>query len=61
MEERISSRVGSPHEPEVVGVDAAAVAVVPQAELAVEIAAVGGVHIQVVPILIGDRKSFFPC
>ena len=50
---------GLPHEPEVVGVDAAAVAVVPQAELAVEIAAVGGVHIQVVPMLIGDRKSFF--
>ena len=43
------------------GVDAAAgTLVVPQAERAIEVAPVGGVHIQVVPVFIGDGKALFP-
>ena len=50
---------GLPLQPQIVGVDAAAAAVVPEAEFTVEVAAVGDVDIQVFPILIGDGKSFF--
>ena len=49
-----------PLEPEVMGIDAAAGAlVVPQAKFAVEIAAVGGIDIQVVPVFIRNGKAFF--
>ena len=41
------------------GVDAAAAAVVPETEFTVEVAAVGGVDIQVFPVLVGDGKAFF--
>jgi hypothetical protein len=41
------------------GIDAAAGVIVPQAELAVEIAAVGGVYKEIVPVCIGNGKTFF--
>ncbi|MPM35101.1 hypothetical protein SDC9_81691 [bioreactor metagenome] len=47
-----------PGKPQVMGIDAAAAAVVAQAEFAVKIAAVGGVHIQVPAVFIGNGKAF---
>lgn len=59
MEARISSFVGSRFQPEIVRVDAAAVAVMAQAERAGKITAVRGIHIQVAAVFIGNGKSLF--
>ena len=41
------------------GVDAAAAAVVPEAEFTVEVAAVCGVDVQIVTVFVSDGKAFF--
>ena len=40
-------------------VKAAGALIVPQAEIAVEIAAVGGIHIEVIPVFIRNSKALF--